>query len=309
MNTTINMSSKPEITTCYEPKSGTWQYIVADPGTKQAVIIDTVLDFDPATNKISTESADQLLGLVASHGYTIDRLLETHVHADHLTASAYLQKKLGEVQPRRPRICIGSRIKDVQSRFAARYGIDSSELSAAFDQTFGDHEDFSIGNLQARVLHLPGHTPDHIGYMIGENVFTGDSIFNPDVGSARCDFPGGSASALFKSMSELLALPSRYRLYTGHDYPPDSRKSNEEGAKAKPFTTVGEQRKENKHVKDGTVEEDFIKWRSDRDSGLAEPKIIHQALQFNIRAGHLPTAGSEGFMFFKVPLKVSEASF
>ena len=170
------MSPKPDITTCYEPKSGTLQYIVADPDTKQAVIIDTVLDFDPASNKISTEFADQLLALVANRGYTVDRLLETHVHADHLTASAYLQKKLGEVQKQRASICIGKRIKDVQSRFAARYGIDSSELSGAFDHTFDDHEKFSIGKLQAEVLHLPGHTPDHIGYMIGENVFTGESI-------------------------------------------------------------------------------------------------------------------------------------
>ena len=303
----IKMSPKPNIHTIYEPVTGTWQYVVADQGTQVAVIIDAVLDFDAATSKISTGSADALLTLVESNRYTVDRLLETHVHADHLTASGYLQKRLTAVQGKKPTIGIGKRIADVQSRFGTRYGVSPDELSGHFDHTFDDHEHFMIGTVQVDVLHLPGHTPDHIGYLIGDNVFTGDSIFNPDVGSARCDFPGGSATALHASMSELLALPPHYRLYTGHDYPPDSRETNESGSKAKPFTTVEEQRKENKHVKDGTKKEEFIKWRSDRDSGLAEPKLIHQALQFNIRAGHLPTTDSEGYMYFKVPLKVPEA--
>ncbi len=303
------MSLEPEIHTIHEAKSGTWQYVVADPSTKQAVVIDAVLDYDPATSQVSTENADELLALAARNEYNISFLLETHVHADHLTASAYLQEKLSQIQDARPSICIGRRIKDVQARFGARYGIDASELSSAFDNTFDDHETFMIGTLKAVVLHLPGHTPDHIGYMIGKNVFTGDSIFNPDVGSARCDFPGGSATSLYKSMSSLLALPPDYRLYTGHDYPPDSRPVNEQGSKARPYTTVEEQKIGNKHVKDGTKEEEFIEWRSKRDVGLAEPKLIHQALQFNIRGGHLPKAGPEGYMFFKVPLKVPQASF
>ena len=310
-----NMSPEPQINACYEPKSGTWQYIIADPTTNDAVIIDPVLDFDAATSTISTSTADKLLDLIARQNYTITHILETHVHADHLTASAYLQSQLlKKGATHRPKICIGKRIKDVQSRFGARYHVDPSELGDAFDYTFSDDETFSIGSLKAQVLHLPGHTPDHIGYVIGPNVFTGDSIFNPDVGSARCDFPGGSATALFGSMSTLLGLPVDYRLYTGHDYPPDDRQhpnmtngASEGGGKEVPFTTVKEQKERNKHVKDGTVQEDFVKWRSERDAGLAEPKIIHQALQFNIRGGRLPGADQEGYRFFRVPLKVPQA--
>ncbi len=302
------MSSEPQVNTCYEAKTGTWQYIIADPTTNEAVIIDSVLDFDAASSKITTESADELLQLVERHKYTISYILETHVHGDHLTASAYLQDQLTKKSGKRPSICIGKRIGQVQSRFGERYLVDSTEMQGAFDHTFEDEEIFSIGKLQAQVMHLPGHTPDHIGYVIGCNVFTGDSIFNPDVGSARCDFPGGSATVLFDSMSKLLSLPADYRLYTGHDYPPDSRQNNNESAsKAVPYTTVGEQRRENKHVKEGTIKEDFVKWRSERDAGLAEPKIIHQALQFNIRGGRLPKADCEGYRFFKVPLKVPQA--
>lgn len=302
------MSPEAQVNACYEAKSGTWQYIIADPTTNEAVIIDPVLDFDAATSKITTESADQMLNLVTRQNYTISRVLETHVHADHLTAAAYLQDQLVKRGSKRPLICIGKRIGQVQSRFSARYHVDPGEMQRAFDYTFEDEEVFYIGKLKAHVIHLPGHTPDHIGYVIGSNVFTGDSIFNPDVGSARCDFPGGSATALFGSMTKLLALPVDYRLYTGHDYPPDDRRSdNEIISKPISFTTVGEQRSRNKHVKDGTIKEDFVKWRSERDAGLAEPRIIHQALQFNIRGGHLPKADSEGYRFVKVPLQAPQS--
>lgn len=200
------LSPEPQVKTCYKAKSGTWQYIVADPSTNEAAIIDPVLDFDATINRIIIESADELLELVR-HSYTITYLLETHVHANHLTVSAYLQNKLIKKGGKRSSICIGKRIEQVQSRFGGRYLVDPLELQDAFDHTFEDQEVFSIGTLQAQVLHLTGHRPDHIGYMIGSNVFTGDSIFNPDVGSARCDFPGGSASALYGSITKLLALP------------------------------------------------------------------------------------------------------
>lgn len=300
------MSSEPEVQTCFEAKTGTWQYIVADPATKQAVIIDPVLDFDNATNQITTTTADGLLALVKQGGLTVVRILETHVHADHLTASAYLQRKVVEHGGEKPAICIGRRIKQVQARFGQRYQIAPAELEGAFDHEFDDREIFHIGQLQAKVLYLPGHTPDHIGYVIGSNVFTGDSIFNPDLGSARCDFPGGSADALFESISTLLALPPNFRLYTGHDYPPSTRQDRDGAPQPKPFTTVQEQRADNKHARDGTTKEAFVKFRSERDAGLAEPRLIHQALQFNIRAGRLPEAGPEGFSFLKMPLKVPE---
>lgn len=301
------LSPEPQVKTCYEAKSGTWQYIVADPSINEAVFIDPVLDFDAATNRLTTESADQLLELVAGHNYTITYLLETHIHTDHLTAFAYLQNKLIKKGVKRPSICIGKRIEQVQSRFGGRYLVVPLELQGAFDHTFEDREVFFIGTLQAQVHHLPGHTPDHIGYMICSNVYTKGSILNPDVGSTRCDFPGGSALALYGSITKLLTLSVNYRLYTGHGYRPDSRQTMVEGvSKATAFTTVGEQRSKNKHVKGGTMEEDFVRLRLERDAGLAGPKIIHQALQFNIRAGHLPAADFEGYMFFRVPLKLPQ---
>lgn len=299
------MSSSPEIHTCFEPKTGTWQYIVADPQTREAVIIDSVLDFDAATSSLGTDTADSLLSLIEKLNYTITRILETHVHADHLTASRYLQRQLVQRGQPRPDVCIGKRVQLVQSALTARYNIDKAESESAFDHLFDDDERFSIGNLEASVLHLPGHTPDHIGYVIGENVFTGDSIFNPDVGSARCDFPGGSAEALYGSMQKLLSLPPHYRLYTGHDYPPEGRAVSEEhGQKWKAFTTVEEQKQSNKHAKDGTSEHEFVKWRSERDETLAEPRLLHQSLQVNIRGGNLPRKTADGYHFVTVPLKV-----
>ncbi|KAL2356379.1 metallo-beta-lactamase superfamily protein [Cryomyces antarcticus] len=299
------MSDNPTVHTCFEAKTGTWQYIVADPERREAVIIDSVLDFDPATSNITTDSADKLLELVVEHEYNVTRILETHVHADHLTASNYLQRQLQKKgQPYAP-ICIGKRIVEVQATFAKTYGISGAELSTAFDKLFDDGETFRVGRFEGKVLHLPGHTPDHVGYMIGSKVFTGDSIFNPDVGSARCDFPGGSAAALYKSMRTLLALPRHYRLYTGHDYPPDSREADgQAGAKQKAFTTVDEQLAENKHVRAGIEEAEFVRWRSERDSGLPEPRLLHQSLQWNVRAGHLPETTAGGLRLLYVPLKL-----
>jgi len=294
------MSSEPIVHTCFEPVTCTWQYVVADPETKSAVIIDPVLDFDPAKNAISTTSADALLSLAREHGYTITRLIETHAHADHLTAAHYLQRQLEASGAPKPAICIGKRIDGVQDRFAKRYGIEQPDYAGAFDHLVDDDEVFSIGNLSAKALHLPGHTPDHMGYVIGSNVFCGDSIFNPDVGSARCDFPSGSPHALYLSSQKLFSLPPHYKIYTGHDYPPggDGRKD------PVPYTTVAEQKAKNKHLKEGTTEEDFTKWRTERDSGLAEPRLIHQALQFNIRGGRLPLEKEGGDRLLHVPLKV-----
>jgi glyoxylase-like metal-dependent hydrolase (beta-lactamase superfamily II) len=216
-NTTTN---PPPIIHCiHEPKTGTWEYIVADSATLKSVIIDSVLDFEPATNTITTTSADTLLSLIKKENYTVERILETHAHADHLTASHYLQKQL-EKEGHRPDICIGQRITEVQATWGAKYGVDKRETDGVFDHLFVDDEVFHVGNVEAKVLHLPGHTPDHVGYMIGDNIFTGDSIFNPDVGSARCDFPGGSATQLFNSMKRLLSLPGHVKLYTGNSLDP-----------------------------------------------------------------------------------------
>jgi len=300
------MTTNPDVYARFEPVTATWQYVVTDPETHDAVVIDSVLDFNPVTNHISTESADSLLQLISSHGLNITRIMETHAHADHLTAATYLQQQLVRQGKPRPDICIGSRITQVQATFAPKYGIPQSELENVFDHLFQDNEEFAVGKITAKVLHLPGHTPDHVGYLIGENVFTGDSIFNPDVGSARADFPGGSVTDLWSSAKTLLDLPDHYRLYIGHDYPPDSREANDAGEKHKAYTTVKEQRDENKHVKAGTTQEDFIKFRSERDAVLGAPRLLHQSLQFNIRAAKLPKTTAGGEMLLHVPIKASQ---
>jgi len=297
------MGIQPDVYQSFHPTTGTWQYIVADPETREAVIIDSVLDFDPGTSRISSVTADKLLALAIEYHLRITRIMETHAHADHLTAARYLQHKLVHQGQPRPDICIGKRITQVQVTFGKKYGIDSSELTGAFDHLFQDNEAFSIGGVVGKVLHLPGHTPDHVGYMIGDNVFTGDSIFNSDVGSARADFPDGSASDLYRSTKTLLSLPGHYRLYTGHDYPPEDRPLQESGGKHMAYTTVEEQNKENKHVKAGTLEAGFVKWRSERDATLGEPKLLHQSLQFNIRGGRLPRATVDGDRLLHIPIK------
>lgn len=297
---------EPIVHPVFEKQTSTWQYIVACPQTNQAVIIDPVLDFDQSQLAINTTSADALLEFAASHGYTITRLLETHAHADHLTAAYYIQQKLTASHAPKVPICTGHRITQVQETWARRYGIPKSELENVFDDLFQDDQTFHIGNVRAQVLHLPGHTPDHSGYIIGSNVFTGDSIFNPDVGSARCDFPNGDARALYRSMQKLLSLPDEFKLYTGHDYPP-SAENAQKIRDPMPFVTVVDQRERNKHVKGGTPEGDFVQWREERDSGLNEPKLIHQALQVNIRGGRLPcSADGTQKAFLLMPVKTPE---
>lgn len=300
-------SNEPIVHTVYEPSTGTWQYIVADPLTKRAAIIDSVLDFDPAKNEISTKSADGLLDLVEKEGYTVEALLETHLHADHLSAAFFLGDQLTNKQSVQPKVCIGSGIAKMQKLFASRYEVPDDEWKNAFDMTYPDGAKFSIGDMQVEVMHLPGHTPDSVGYLIGKNVFTGDSIFNPDLGSARCDFPEGSAAALWRSMQRLMSLPPDTKLYTGHDYPPADRSGAEGHGKPKPYATVEEHKSSNKHVKDGTAETSFIDMRETRDATLNEPKLINQALQFNIRGGRMPKRSSAGDRLIHIPLKVPQS--
>ncbi|KAK0485943.1 Metallo-hydrolase/oxidoreductase [Armillaria novae-zelandiae] len=257
-----------EINCFFEPQTSTWQYLISDPVTSQAVLVDTVLDYDPASGKVSTESADKLLAFIEKKNLKILRILETHAHADHLTAAQYIKSKLpGEVP-----VCIGSRITQVQSNFGPVYGLERSAFDKTFDVFLKDDEEFPVGNLTCRVIHLPGHTPDHIGYVVGTAVFTGDSIFLPDVGSAR-------------SMNRLLSLPEDYNYNC--------------------VTTVGEQRRLNKHGKVGTTEEAFIDFRKKRDDALGAPRLIHPSLQVNIRAGRLPPADAEGRVWMKIPVRSS----
>lgn len=301
------MADEPKIHDIFEPTTSTWQYIVADPTTKNAIIIDSVLNYDPSTNLISSEAADDLLKIVAKEDYTITHILETHAHADHLTAAKYLQNKLAASGGgKKPIIGIGKRIIGVQERFADKYGINKVEWDGVFDHYFDDNEEFKIGDgkLVGKTMHLPGHTPDHLGYLIGSNIFCGDSLFNVDIGSARCDFPGGDATALYNSAQKLLSLPESHRIYTGHDYPPGKGVTGGGRKDPVPFMTVADHLAENKHLKKGTSEEQFVSWRKERDSGLAAPRLIHQALQFNIRAGELPSSTDGGDRFLHIPLKL-----
>ncbi|KAL2443933.1 Glyoxylase B2 [Exophiala dermatitidis] len=292
------VTPQPVVHDVFETKTGTWQYVVADPTTSKAVIIDPVLDYDPTTQKISTQSADTLLSVVKHNGYKVDMILETHAHADHITAASYLQSCLAQTQGQKPPIGIGKRIGQVQKLFGERYGIPPEEYDAVFDKYFDDDETFNIGELQATAIHLPGHTPDHLGYKIGDNVFCGDSVFNADIGSARCDFPGGSSNDLFRSARKLLALDPQVKIWTGHDYPPDGR------GDPIPYMTVQQHREANKHLKDGVSETDFVTMRNQRDAKLSEPRLLHQSLQMNIRAGRLPKPSAHGYRMLHLPLKL-----
>ncbi|EAW11101.1 MBL fold metallo-hydrolase [Aspergillus clavatus NRRL 1] len=289
---------QPTIHDVFESKTGTWQYVVADPTTSTAVIIDPVLDYDPATQTITTASADALLALVKEKGYKVDGIFETHAHADHITAASYLQKRLTEEQGHRPPIGIGKRIGQVQKLFGQRYGVPAEEYEGVFDKLFEDDEAFNIGQLAAKAIHLPGHTPDHLGYQIGDNIFCGDLIFHADIGSARCDFPGGSANNLYQSGRRILRLPDHVKIWTGHDYPPEGRPDPVSSL------SVQEHKQQNKHLKDGVSEEEFVALRKERDSSLAEPRLLHQSLQMNIRAGRLPKPTEAGQRLLHLPLKL-----
>ncbi|KAI9366032.1 Metallo-hydrolase/oxidoreductase [Zopfochytrium polystomum] len=275
----------------FEPVTCTWTHVVAHSATNLAVIIDPVLDYDLATGAISTKFADAILRLVQDRGFTVNRIIETHAHADHLTAAQYLKKNLGGGVP----VCIGAGIKQVQAVVKERYALDPASFAvdgSQFDHLFHDGDSFPLGPLTCTVLHTPGHTPDSNSYVIGAQVYCGDTIFAPDVGSARCDFPGGKASDLFASITrKLLALPPETRIYIGHDYPPGPARSA-----PVPFATVKDQLDANKHVKQGTVETDFTTWRTERDSQLGQPRLMHASLQANAAAGNLPA-------FFKTPVK------
>ncbi|KAK5467829.1 hypothetical protein LTS15_000802 [Exophiala xenobiotica] len=296
------VAEEPAIHPVFQSQTGTWQYVVADPTTSTAVIIDPALDYDPATQTASTQSADLLLALVKNKGYKVAMILETHAHADHLTAASYLRKRLAqepEQQGQAPPISIGKRIDQVQRLFGQRYGVAAEEYEHVFDKLFDDDETFSIGEMKAQAIHLPGHTPDHLGYKIGNNVFCGDSIFHADIGTARCDFPGGSAQDLYNSCQKLLALGDDVKIWTGHDYPPEGREAG-----PVPWMSVRQHRELNKHIKDGVTKEEFVALREERDANLGEPKLLHQSLQMNIRAGRLPKPTVFGQWVLHLPLKL-----
>ncbi|PON22611.1 metallo-beta-lactamase superfamily protein [Trichoderma gamsii] len=302
--TTVSSSAmEPTIHSEFEPDTGTWQYIVADSSTMTAAIIDPVLDFDRTSQSLTTHTADALLALVKEKGYKVDWVLETHVHADHLTAASYLQKRLAEQQGYKPSIAIGKRIGQVQRFFGKRYGVPEEQYEVVFDHLLEDDEQFVIGSIQATAMHLPGHTPDHMGYKVGDNVFCGDSVFHADIGSARCDFPGGSSESLYSSGRKLLSLPDNVKIWTGHDYPP------KDGRSPQAYMTVHDHREQNKHLKDGITAEEFVAMRNERDAGLSAPRMLHQSLQINIRGGRLPSPTPDGHRMLRLPLDIKAAEW
>lgn len=275
----------------FDPTTSTISYVTSDPKTGHAAIIDSVLDYDPKSGRTSTKSADVVIDYVRSRGLTIDWLLETHAHADHLSAAPYLKEKLGGS------IGIGAHIRSVQSTFKKIFNPEPEFRTdgSQFDHLFEDGETFQIGSLQVCVMHVPGHTPACIAYLIGDAAFIGDTLFMPDYGTARADFPGGDARSLYRSIRKILSLPPMTRLFLCHDYQPGGREPKWE-------TTVAEQRASNVHVHDRVTEDQFIRMRTERDKTLAMPVLILPAVQINMRAGHLPPPEDNGISYLKIPL-------
>ena len=284
--------TQPRVHAQFDEATHTVSYVVWDPATRRAAIIDPVLDYDHRAGRVSHRSADDRLGFAAGQGLSIDWVLETHAHADHLSAAPYLKEKTGAP------IGIGARITEVQRTFAPVFGLDDvSGDGREFDRLFRDGETIAIGGLQVEVMHTPGHTPACVSYRIGEAVFVGDTLFMPDYGTARADFPGGDARTLYRSIHRLLALPDATRLYLCHDYKAPGRDH---------FaweTTVGEEKTRNIHVGGGVDETSFVAMREARDATLAAPVLLLPSLQVNIRAGRLPDPDRDGRRFLKIPLK------
>ncbi len=282
---------QPQIKAFLDQDSETFSYVVYDRPGGHAAVIDPVLDYDPASGRTSTASAEAIVDFVRELDLTVDWVLETHAHADHLSAAPFIREQLGG------RIAIGEHIREVQDIFRKVFNLEKEFLpdGADFDHLFRDGETFRIGDLEGRVLHTPGHTPADLSYVIGDAVFVGDTLFMPDVGTARCDFPGGSAATLYRSIQKLLTLPDDLRLFVCHDYPGDSRGHACE-------TTVAAQRADNIHVGGGVTEEDFVQMRDARDATLGMPRLILPSIQVNIRAGRMPPAEPDGRRYLKIPL-------
>ena len=289
------MNESMQIEAFFDETTSTISYIVVDPRSMRCAVIDPVLDYDQRTGKASTKSADAILEAAEEDGLTIDWILETHVHADHLSAAPYIQAQLGG------RLAIGSHITTVQQVFGKLFnaGTDFARDGSQFNQLLDDGETFAIGTLQCRAMHTPGHTPACMTYVVSDGddtvAFVGDTLFMPDYGTARCDFPGGDARTLYRSIRKVLSLPPETRLYLCHDYQPGGRDMAY-------VTTVAEQRAGNIHVHDGVSEDEFATMRADRDATLEMPTLMLPSVQVNMRAGELPPAESNGMRYIKIPL-------
>ena len=280
----------PEIDAHFDEPTNTVSYLVVDPATLRAAVIDPVLDFDLASGEADVRSAEAILAAARERGAAIDWVLETHAHADHLSAAPFIKAETGA------KIGIGAHIRDVQKIFRPIFAADDIKTDGSdFDRLFEDGERFGIGSLEVEVLHVPGHTPADVAYRIGDAVFVGDTLFMPDGGSARADFPGGDAGQLYDSIQKVLSLPDATRLFMCHDYGPNGREIRWE-------TTVGDERAHNIHVRTGVTREEFVAMRTARDKTLDMPRLIIPSLQVNMRGGDLPPADEAGKRFLKVPI-------
>ena len=282
---------KPQVTSFFHEQSNTICHLVHAPGSKDCAIIDAALDFDQAAGRTDTALADRIVAHVREHGLTVEWILETHAHADHLSAAPYLKQQLGG------KIGIGEHITDVQQLFKTLFNVEKTFNTdgSQFDRLFKDGDRFRIGELEAHVLHTPGHTPACITYVIGDAAFIGDTLFMPDGGTARADFPGGDAATLYRSIEKILALPPETRLFICHDYGPGGRPIAWE-------TTVAEERARNVHVHEGVSEPEFVRMRSERDKQLAVPTLLMPSIQVNMRAGELPPPEDNGVSYIKIPI-------
>ncbi len=284
---------KPAVAPFHHQPTGTWTYVVADEASRDAVIIDPVLDYDWRSGRTGTKSADHILRHCEEHKLKVSWILETHAHADHISSAPYLKARLGA------RVAIGQGIRKVQAAFKKIFGLgdDFTPDGSQFDRLLEDGEAIDAGTVRGRVIAVPGHTNDSVAYLFGDALFLGDTIFMPDSGSARCDFPGGDAAELYRSVQRLYALPEDTRVFVCHDYSPGGREARCE-------TTVREQRASNIHIRDGVSEQEYVEMRRKRDATLDVPNLLIPSVQVNIRAGVLPPAESDGVSYLRIPLNV-----
>jgi glyoxylase-like metal-dependent hydrolase (beta-lactamase superfamily II) len=277
----------------FDPETWTYTYVIYEREGAPCAIIDSVLNYDPKSGRTSTKSADEVIAFVKAHQLQVDWILETHAHADHLTAAPYLQSHLGG------KLVIGDHITNVQAVFKGVFNLDDRFKAdgAQFDYLLKEGESLAFGNLSLKALFVPGHTPACMAYEIGDAIFVGDTLFMPDVGTARCDFPGGDAKMLYRSIQQILAYPGQTKLYMCHDYPPNNRP-------ATGVSTVADEKANNIHVHDGVTEAQFVQMRTTRDQTLEMPTLILPSIQVNIRAGHFPEADSNGVSYLKIPLNM-----
>ena len=287
----LTTKNQPIIKDFFDPETWTYTYVVYEGDGTPCVIIDSVLNYDPKSGRTTTRSADEVIAFVKAHQLQVDWILETHAHADHLTAAPYLQSHLGG------KLVIGDHITNVQTVFKGVFNLDDRFKAdgTQFDRLVKEGESLTFGNLSLKALFVPGHTPACMAYEIGDAIFVGDTLFMPDVGTARCDFPGGDAKTLYGSIQKLLSYPGQTKLYMCHDYPPNGRP-------AACMTTVADEKANNIHVHDGVSEEQFVQMRSARDKTLEMPVLILPSIQVNIRAGHFPEPDANGIAYLKIPL-------